>query len=304
MTLARITNYVDGNVLTGAQLNNEFDNILNNGVSLINLGIPTITQVQGLSGSFISNIGSFQARSYNLRTTSGPAASSATSSYSINTQTVGPVANGRDQAGAFASTTVHFYAITTGGTSTNAAGIVSTNAPPTGPTLPAGYSAWCYLGSAIYNTVTSAALVSSLHQGSRVWITQADIVLNSTVDTITAAGVGARVPSIATAISCKINNPKGASTGANGNVEAYYVLQSQPLIGDQYGSMVQHIFDAPTPGGTVPATKTHGTLTGILPNISTTPTLYYYNLPVTGLAGSFKMDVCVDGFIVPNGDVS
>ena len=70
MTLSRLTNYVDGNVLTGAQLNNEFDNILNNGPALVSADIPAVTTVQGLRGSLVSNIGSFQANGYTLRSTS------------------------------------------------------------------------------------------------------------------------------------------------------------------------------------------------------------------------------------------
>jgi hypothetical protein len=70
MTLSRLVNYVDGNTLTGQQLNNEFDNILNNGPSLVNLTLPALSAVQGLTGSIILNIGSFAAQGYQLISTS------------------------------------------------------------------------------------------------------------------------------------------------------------------------------------------------------------------------------------------
>lgn len=54
----------------------------------------------------------------------------------------GPAANGRDQAGAFGTTAeVHFYFIWNG---TVMATISSLVAPPTGPTLPTGYTHWAY----------------------------------------------------------------------------------------------------------------------------------------------------------------
>lgn len=59
-----------------------------------------------------------------------------------NILTAGPAANGRDQAGAFAATSeVHFYFIWNG---TALATISSLVAPPTGPTLPTGYTHWAY----------------------------------------------------------------------------------------------------------------------------------------------------------------
>jgi hypothetical protein len=62
-----------------------------------------------------------------------------------NISTAGPAANGRDQAGAFSNSSwVHFYWIWNG---TTLATISSATAPPTGPTLPSGYTHWAYAGA-------------------------------------------------------------------------------------------------------------------------------------------------------------
>jgi hypothetical protein len=62
-----------------------------------------------------------------------------------NISTAGPAANGRDQAGAFSNSSwVHFYWIWNG---TTLASLSSATAPPTGPTLPSGYTHWAYAGA-------------------------------------------------------------------------------------------------------------------------------------------------------------
>lgn len=56
----------------------------------------------------------------------------------------GPAANGRDQAGAFAASSwTHLYLIWNNST---VATLSSAVAPPTGPTLPATYTHWAYVG--------------------------------------------------------------------------------------------------------------------------------------------------------------
>lgn len=60
----------------------------------------------------------------------------------------GPTANGRDTVTNFSNTFVHFYWIWNG---TTLATVSSAVAPPTGPTLPSGYTHWAYAG-AVYNS--------------------------------------------------------------------------------------------------------------------------------------------------------
>lgn len=87
-----------------------------------------------------------------------------TGTLTTNVLTAGPAANGRDQAGVFAVPNfVHFYFIWNG---TTLATLASLTAPPTGPTLPTGYTHWAYAGSVLYNA--SPVLVRTLMRGNRM----------------------------------------------------------------------------------------------------------------------------------------
>jgi len=84
------------------------------------------------------------------------------SSITNDVSTAGPAANGRDQSGAFsASSWIHFYWIWNG---TTLATVSSTVAPPTGPTLPTGYTHWSYVGAVRFNA--SSALLRTNIRGS------------------------------------------------------------------------------------------------------------------------------------------
>jgi len=74
----------------------------------------------------------------------------------------GPTANGRDSAVAPSNQWRHLYWIWNGST---LATINSTVAPPTGPTLPSGYTHWCYIGALYF----SSAYYRSILQGSWVY---------------------------------------------------------------------------------------------------------------------------------------
>ncbi len=83
-----------------------------------------------------------------------------------NVGLAGPIANGRDQALGFsASSWIHFYWIWNG---TTLATLSSASAPPTGPTLPTGYTHWAYAGAVFYNS--GSQLVKTFIQGSRAYI--------------------------------------------------------------------------------------------------------------------------------------
>lgn len=73
----------------------------------------------------------------NIKTVLSPGAA-----ITCDASTAGPAANGRDQAGALAGNWVHFYYIWNGSV---LATIASTSPPPTGPTLPTGYTHWAYV---------------------------------------------------------------------------------------------------------------------------------------------------------------
>lgn len=298
MTLARLTNYVDGNTLTGAQLNNEFDNILNNGPALVSAAIPGVTIVQGLTGSLISNIGSFQANGYQLKSTSTIATLTATSSYSVNTQTAGPVANGRDQAAVFGSTDVHFYAITTGGTSTVAAGIASSQPPNIGPTLPAGYSAWAYLASAKYSTGSSAVGASLDVRGARVsYVSPPDVISTGAVTVETSVPLTqttAGVPAVA--LSFTLNSYRvsalSSSAGAVDDLIAF-----RPISGQTAHTISIVGGNANVAGNTrVPV----GGAMFTLPNLNAAPGFYYLHTLTAGTSAS--LSAALVAYHVPNGD--
>lgn len=297
MPLARITNYVDGNVLTGAQLNNEFDNILNNPVALVSAARPSISKVQGLTGSLVSNIGSFAANGYEMKTTTVLATVTATSSYSINTRTVGPIANGRDQAAAFASTTIHFYAISTGGTSTSAVGICSSVAPPTGPTLPAGYTGWTYLASAIYSPTTSETLISAIVMGARTYYDNAQTVGTFLTSVGSPTSGYAKVPRTAAHMHMTVA-PTGVFASTGGPLDISATLSA--LAGGLGTNITINpiIYNASTAAG---GAYQGAPIPFTLPNLETTPMVYYTGAVNTGTSGRFP--VLVTGFSVPNGDV-
>jgi len=305
MPLSRLVNYVDGNTLTGAQLNAEFDNILNNGASLVTASPFSVTAVQGLAGSMISNIGSFQANGYHLRSTSTPCTLTATSSFSVNTRTVGPVLNGRDQAAVFDSTEVHFYAITTGGMSTKAGGIVSSNPPPTGPTLPAGYTAWAYLASAKYSTGSSSVggltfPASDGYQvvGAKVYPVNpyAGLVTGTmgySLSGATAIGLTSAVPSVATDLTLHVYNYRVQAGSAGSSILAAIAFTLQTGITYRYIYARQSVSTAlalsPSFGGeiTIPVLTSQG------------PTCSYTHQFTNGTSAGFEADlVC---FTVPNG---
>lgn len=82
-----------------------------------------------------------------------------------NILTAGPTANGRDQAGAFTGGSfIHFYWIWNG---TTLATLSSATAPPTGPTLPSGYTHWAYAGPIYFNV--GNALNQSIIRGAWVY---------------------------------------------------------------------------------------------------------------------------------------
>ena len=185
MALARVKVWNPGDVLTAADLNAEFNNLLNNPISLISptTGVITFTTAQtfpanqvsgsltaagswvsGLNGALSSQSGTFTANQYLLQSTNGTQSFvlNSTASFAVSVGTAGPAAGGRDVAAVFASTYVHWYAISTGSGSTALAGIVSSQAPPTGPVMPANYSAWAYLGASPYSSASTT--VTSTHQ--------------------------------------------------------------------------------------------------------------------------------------------
>jgi hypothetical protein len=100
-----------------------------------------------------------------------------------NVGLAGPIVNGRDQSLGFsASSWVHFYWIWNG---TTLATLSSATPPPSGPTLPTGYTHWSYAGAVRLNATSQ--LVKTFIQGSRAYAARAQVYSGS-------PSAGAEVP--------------------------------------------------------------------------------------------------------------
>jgi hypothetical protein len=343
MTISRITTWVDGQVLTAAALNNEFDNLIGNATSLIspltgnldfnlnqatNLVLenraagPSVTtngriyfdtvyntirvgstvaagyippfeaigRPVGLQGSLISNIGSFAAEMYAMALvgTQQGISITATSSFSVNTQTAGPIAGGRDQAGAFASTDVHFYAVVNNIRSTVVYGVCSSKPPSA--FAASGFPYWAYLGSAKYNVTASAVTQPWIVRGSRIHpkSSQGEL-LNIIFDTSERLAVTTTaVPTIATQIDLTVNYGVEATVGGVNAISSFRIASES------------------SPTGGYPIVW-HGSVGGL--------NGYSYNaqsltLPNTGLVaaltvmstGQGGLGLMLNSYTVPNGD--
>jgi hypothetical protein len=259
MALARVKTWNPGDVLTAADLNGEFNNVLNNPITLVspttgpinfNLQLHTnllpgvITGTSGVSGQTLmvtssgtplafgnpylgsrvrnlqviasSQNAQFTADEYVLKTSPNTQSfvMASTASFTVNLATAGPAANGKDQAGQFASTYIHYYAITTGAGSTTPAGIVSSQPPSVGPTLPAGYVAWAYLTSLVYSSASTTLSAATRQRGAWVWNDVQQTALSGAQSTTLASlPSAATVPSNAQNIlfDTALNNQAGAA---------------------------------------------------------------------------------------------
>lgn len=295
MALSRIKVWIPGDVLTAADLNAEFNNLLNNPITLVspttgainfsllshtNLVPTAITassgsigqvlsvstggtpawitgvgsgasRVRQLYGFISSQNGSVFADEYVMRSSAGAYAwtVSATSSFSANLGTAGPTAGGRDQAGAFASTYIHFYAISTGVGSTQPQGIWSSQPETVGPTLPTSYSGWTYLGTAIYSSSSTTVPNDQYFEGSRgVYASQFvnGLVNGGASTSITPITISSAVPgnarvfmvryAINTTVSASSLQVNGSSTywGMIGAVQDSFVIVPQTSQGLSY----------------------------------------------------------------------
>lgn len=133
-----------------------------------------------------------------------------------NIATAGPAANGRDQAGAFSNASwLHFYWIWNGST---LATIASTVAPPTGPTLPTGYTHWAYAGAVYLDG--SGNLKRTRLRGAWAYYEAGQVTsLNATTPSTTeqTIGVSALVPpnALAMQLDAQVGLTSGAGGGAN-----------------------------------------------------------------------------------------
>lgn len=194
-----------------------------------------------------------------------------------NVSTAGPAANGRDQAGAFgASSWVHFYWIWNGAT---LATLSSAVAPPTGPTLPGGYTHWAYAGAVRFNG--SSQLVKTRIKGDTARYEAAQSALAGGAATVeTSIDLSALVPPNALRAAVKARMANSNTGGAN-------ALSLRLVAGTEH----TNITAAQAAAGPV-VTYDDGFLE--IPNIG--QALLYLNSLATGASS-----VDVLGYVLPNG---
>lgn len=334
MSLARVKTWIFGERLNSADLNNEFNNILNNPVNLISPSTGAInfaaqahsgiipsaitttsgsgfqsvvgstsgagflanmvgSKVKGLRGSVSSQIGTFNADQYVFQTTAGHGGFvlNSTSDFVVNLGTAGPVANGRDVAAVFASTHVHWYAISTGPNSAALAGIVSSNPPPTGPVMPTGYPLWTYLGGSVYTSSSTTVALDHHIRGGTAYYNNGTpaILLNGASTTEATITLTTAMPS--NTPNFVFNGQLGVASSAGANffdVEVY--LRTSAGASNYYAPRFSQMS---TTGATL-SIPFHVTA----PNVNNQVTY----LLVLNTATSATLSASVISYAVPNGD--
>ena len=261
-------------------------------------GIQTTYSVRGLTG--VNNSGTpntqydFSADLVVLINSNGaPIRRTNTGTITNNVSTAGPAANGRDQAGAFsANSWIHFYFIWNG---TTLATVSSATAPPTGPTLPSGYTHWAYIGAVRFNG--SSQLYKTYIRGSRVTYQagsvasgQTYIVNNGSASSYTSVSMSSLVPPNALLVNLESSSYIGSisSSGTQSVIECDLSVDGTNTIAG--------VFCVQNPGGTSGVIAV-GSTQSIIPNVS--QTVYYRH--ANSNSGSNSIYITVQGYTVPNG---
>lgn len=201
-----------------------------------------------------------------------------------DTAAAGPVANGRDIAGAFsAATMLHFYYIWNGQT---LATMVSSTSPTTGPALVSGYTHWAYVGGLEYDG--SSHLLASRMKGSQTFFSARQTATTSANSTSEAAiGLTGLVPANAETIKLltSLNVTIGSAAGSGTLTIRYvggsdYVVLTQGItVGANAANQQQQaVFDIPNVGQQV-----------------------LYTVVPSGSGVSTTADIYVLGYSMPNG---
>lgn len=202
-----------------------------------------------------------------------------------NISTAGPAANGRDQAGAFsASSWIYLYIIYNG---TTTATLSSTVAPPTGPTLPTGYTHW-YFAAALRLNGSTQIVPCKLRGNWVTYNTGQTSVSAGTATTATSVSVSAIVPP--NALEYRLNIAQMAYTGngtGNGAISTFVQVSSAEVTFSQSFALVATANGAQfAPGGTP-----------TVPNVN--QTYFYYTSLTTGTNPSVSH--AIFAYSVPNG---
>lgn len=209
----------------------------------------------------------------------------APASLTVNALSAGPVANGRDQAGAFSSTWVNLYYIWNG---TTLSLIASTANPPTGPTLPSGYTHFAYITSVYYSTEFMSCIV----HGNRVWTDIGAFSGLTSTSLVTVGSLAQQVSPLATAVFGEAAL-SGTSTGG-GSLSMQLIIAPRttaPLATSLILDLSQN--------GINSTSQSISQIPFFCP-IMTAQTIYYRVVTTTGTSASGS--VRISGFCVPNGD--
>lgn len=205
----------------------------------------------------------------------------------INISTAGPIANGRDQAGAFtAGSWVHFYYIYNG---TTLSGIASAAAPSVGPTLPTGYTKWAYATSVYFtagSVLKAVRCIGATNYYTDGTFAAGNALTNGSQTSITSVNVSALVPPNASRFTCFSGTTLSSSGGAATFATYLYGSTTVPLSANTFS----------VAGISGDVTFSFGETT--FPNIS--QTFGYYTTVTTGSAP--KVNVTLTSYEVPNGD--
>lgn len=205
-----------------------------------------------------------------------------------NVGTAGPIANGRDQAGAFSSSSwIHFYLIWNG---TTLATLASASAPPSGPTLPTGYTHWAYVGPDYFTS--SSELVETYLRGARAYYKYRQLGLNGgTQTTDTAVNLASVVPPNAGNWRAELYM---TATSSGGGVWTHDVILS--ILGG--GGSNAQCQVAQNLSGLANSTIMSQRFPGIeMPNVG--QQFYYRN--VVGAGSSASATIYILGYSIPNG---
>lgn len=204
-----------------------------------------------------------------------------------NVSTAGPAAGGRDQAGAFSSSSwIHFYWIWDG---TTLSTVSSATAPPTGPTLPSGYTHWAYIGAVYFDG--SSHLTATYIRGSKVFYKAVQSALSGGTSTSYASvSLTSLVPSnaltfdLAGVVSGTFANNDWASISLTVSVDGTNNLGASSITAENVNS--------------TQTLKVSGSL-GELPNVS--QTVYYIITPGIQASSANSASLNILSYRVPNG---
>ena len=202
-----------------------------------------------------------------------------------NISTAGPAANGRDQAVAFSNSSwVHFYWIWNG---TTLATISSASAPPTGPTLPSGYTHWAYAGA---NWIKASGIMRQIHiRGSKVFYDGYENALTGgSATTETSVSLASFVPP--NALSALLNILMSIDTNAGGPAETQSYIRFVPNFNYFTASLRCNASDGSRTGGLIE-----------IPNVSQTIYYLFGNETNPGNILSRGMTIQAVGYVIPNG---